>query len=245
MSPNGDAPAARTLNLLCAGAVKGLVAALRERFLAASCAGVGGRFGAVGAMREALLAGAPCDVMIVTEAMLRELRDEGAVAALPFAPIGRVRTGVAARAGEPLPRIDSSAALATALRAAPAIYLPDIEQSTAGRHIALVLARLGIADETCSRLAVFPNGATAMAALAESGPPGALGCTQVTEILYTPRLTLAGALPEPFGLSTVYAAGVGRAASEPALAAAFIALLCGDAAAAERQAGGFEPATDS
>ncbi|MCE9661361.1 MAG: substrate-binding domain-containing protein [Burkholderiales bacterium] len=242
MTTQGEAPAARTLQLLCAGAVKGLVAALQERFLAAEGARVDGRFGAVGAMREALLGGARCDVMIVTEAMLRDLRAEGAVSAEPFAPIGRVRTGVAARAGEPLPRIDSAEALAAALRTAPAIYLPDTEQSTAGRHVVAVLERLGIAGETRGRLAVFPNGATAMSALAESGAPGALGCTQVTEILYTPGLALAGALPEPFGLSTVYAAGAGAAASEPALAAAFIALLCGNDAAAERAAGGFEPA---
>ena len=241
MSAHGGATAPRTLKLLCAGAVKGLVEALQARFLAASGATVEGRFGAVGAMREALLGGAPCDVMIVTEAMLAELRDQGAVAERPFVPIGEVRTGVAARFGEAVPRIDSADALKAALRAAPAIYLPDTEQSTAGKHVAAVLARLGIAAETAARLAVFPNGATAMRALAESGAPGALGCTQVTEILYTPGLTLAGPLPEPFGLATVYAAGVARGATEPALAAAFIELLSGDGAAAERQAGGFEP----
>ena len=79
-----------------------------------------------------------------------------------------------------------------------------------------------------------------MRALAESGAPGALGCTQVTEILYTPGLTLAGPLPEPFGLATIYAAGVSARASEPALAAAFIELLSGDGAAGERRAGGFD-----
>jgi molybdate transport system substrate-binding protein len=240
MSARRAAPAPRTLKLLCAGAVKGLVEALRERFLAASGAAIDGRFGAVGAMREALLGGAPCDVMIVTEAMLAELRDQGAVAARPLAPIGEVRTGVAARLGEPVPRIASADALKTALLAAPMLYLPDTLQSTAGKHVAAVLARLGIAAETASRLAVHPNGATAMRALAESGPPSALGCTQVTEILYTPGLALAGPLPEPFGLSTVYAAGRTRGAAEPALAEAFIELLVGDSSAAERRAGGFE-----
>ena len=218
MSAHGEATAPRTLKLLCAGAVKGLVEALQERFLAASGATVEGRFGAVGAMREALLGGAPCDVMIVTAAMLAELREQGAVAERPFVPIGEVRTGVAARFGEAVPRIDSADTLKAALRAAPAIYLPDTVQSTAGRHVAAVLARLGIAAETAAKLSVFPNGATAMRALAESGAAGALGCTQVTEILYTPGLTLAGPLPEPFGLATVYAAGVARGATEPALA---------------------------
>jgi len=230
----------RTLQLLCAGAVKGLVEAVRERFGASSGAAIEARFGAVGAMRDALHGGAACDVMIVTEAMLLELRAEGAVAAGPIAPIGRVRTGVAARLGETLPRIDSAEALKAALLAAPAIYVPDTEQSTAGRHVVAVLGQLGIATETLGRLAVFPNGATAMRALAEGGAPGALGSTQVTEILYTPGLALAGPLPEPLGLSTVYAAAIGGAATEPALAAAFIALLCGEAAGAERRAGGFE-----
>jgi molybdate transport system substrate-binding protein len=72
-----------------------------------------------------------------------------------------------------------------------------------------VLERLGIAAALAPRLSVHPNGATAMRALAETGAPGALGCTQVTEILYTPGLALAGALPDPFGLATVYAAGIG------------------------------------
>ena len=241
MTAQGEAVPKRALKLLCAGAVKGLVAAMQERFLAASGAAVDGRFGAVGAMREALLGGAPCDVMIVTEAMLRGLRDEGAIAAEPLAPIGRVRTGVASRLGEPVPRIDSAAALKAALLAAPAIYLPDTGQSTAGRHVVALLRDLGIAAETRSRLAVFANGATALRALADDAVPGSLGCTQITEILYTGGLTLAGPLPEPLGLSTVYAAGIASAATEPALAAAFIALLSGHAAAAERRAGGFEP----
>ena len=55
-----------TLNVLCAGAAQGLVKALQARFLADTGAAVQARFGAVGAMKEALLAGEPCDVFIVT-----------------------------------------------------------------------------------------------------------------------------------------------------------------------------------
>ncbi len=241
MSAHANMRTPRRLDLLCAGAVKGLVEALRERFHAASGATIEGRFGAVGAMREALLGGARCDLIIVTEAMLAELHDRGALTARPLVPIGEVRTGVAARLGDPVPRIASAAELKSALVAAPMLYLPDTVQSTAGKHVAAVLARLGIAAETTPRLSVHPNGATAMRALADGGAPGALGCTQVTEILYTPGLALAGPLPEPFGLATVYAAGVAAGAAEPELAAAFIELLSGQGAAAQRRAGGFEP----
>ena len=242
MSGAGDTGRAPVLHLLCAGAVKGLVEALRERFRAESGATIDARFGAVGAMREALLGGAPCDVLVVTEAMLAELREHNRIAAAPLMPIGEVRTGVAARGGDALPRIDSAAALKAALLGTPALYVPDTVRSTAGRHVVSVLERLGLAAELAPRLSEHANGATAMRALSESGVAGALGCTQVTEILYTPGLAFAGALPEPFGLATVYAAGVGRDSAEPALAADFIALLAGDDAAAIRRAGGFEPA---
>ena len=228
------------LQVLCAGAVQGLVKALQERFAEQTETGLNGRYGAVGAMKEALMGGVPCDVLIVTDAMLRALQGNGAIEAEPLAPIGRVRTGVAARIGEPLPRVDSAEALRIALLAAPAIYLPDIERSTAGAHVASVLVRLGLRETLAPRLSVFDNGAAAMAALAARGPQRAIGCTQVTEILYTPGLALAGALPPPFDLSTVYSAGVSTTASDPALAATFVALLCGPESAVLRREGGFE-----
>ena len=56
------------LNVLCAGAVQGLVKALASRFADETGAVLNTRFGAVGALREALREGAPCDVMIVTDA---------------------------------------------------------------------------------------------------------------------------------------------------------------------------------
>ena len=49
----------QALNLLCAGAAQGLVKALQAQFLDTQGAVVQGRFGAVGAMKEALLAGEP------------------------------------------------------------------------------------------------------------------------------------------------------------------------------------------
>lgn len=230
----------RTLHVLCAGAVQGLVRAVQDRFQEQAGAVVEARFGAVGAMKEALMSGTPCDVLIVTDAMLRALVVNGAVDAEPLAPIGSVRTGVAVRAGDAVPRVDSAEALGATLLAAPALYVPDIVKSTAGAHVASVLDRLGIREALGARLAIFANGATAMAALAEAGAPGALGCTQISEILYTPGLALAGALPEPFDLTTVYSAGVSKTSNDASLAASFIALLCGTGTAALRRAGGID-----
>jgi molybdate transport system substrate-binding protein len=228
-----------TVNLLCAGAVQGLVRQLQPRFSAETGATLNARFGAVGAMKEALATGAPCDVMIVTDAMVLELQGSGALSLKPPAPLGRVRTGVAVRSGEPRPDIATPAALTASLRAARAVYFPDPQRATAGIHFASVLDRLGLAEELAPRLHTLPNGATAMRELANIGT-GAIGCTQITEIMYTPGITLVGPLPDEFELATVYTAAVALRAAQPVLAQRFIDLLAGPATRALRADGGFE-----
>ena len=229
----------QVLNILCAGAVQGVVKALQARFELGTGATLQMRFGAVGVMKEALLAGEPCDVMIVTDAMVVALQSAGDLGTQPRAPLGRVRTGVAVRSGETLPAIATPDQLRAALRAASALYFPDPQRSTAGIHFASVLAQLGIAGELAARSRTFPNGATAMRELAASGP-GAIGCTQITEIMYTPGIALVGPLPDAFELATVYAAAVAARAAQPALAQRFIALLAGPATREMRAEGGFE-----
>jgi len=229
-----------TLHLLCAGAAQGLVKALQDGFAADTGATVQGRFGAVGAMKEALLEGAPCDVMIVTDAMIGALVAEGQLRAEARAPLGRVRTGVAVRSGSARPDVATPDALKAALRAADALYFPDPVRATAGIHFAKVMAQLGIHDELLPRFRTFPNGATAMRELAASPSPNAIGCTQVTEINYTPGVELVAALPPAFELATVYTAAVSTHAASAELAARFIALLAGPASQGLRAAGGFE-----
>ena len=227
------------VTILCAGAVQGIVKALQARFERETGATLQMRFGAVGAMKEALLAGEPCDVMIVTDAMVVALQSAGDLGVMPRAPLGRVRTGIAVRSGEALPGIASPEQLKAALLAASAVYFPDPQRATAGIHFASVLAQLGIADDLAARSRTYPNGATAMRELAASGP-GAIGCTQITEILYTPGIALVGPLPDAFELATVYTAVLAAHAAQPMLAQRFIDLLAGPATRAMRAEGGFE-----
>ena len=232
--------AATSLDFLCAGAAQGVVKALQAPFAADTGALLQGRFGAVGAMKEALLAGEPCDWMVLTDAMIRALADEGLMRPDTVVPLGRVRTGVAVRQGEPQPDVSTPEALAAALRGADAIYFPDPERATAGIHFATVMRTLGIHDELQPRFRTYPNGATAMRELGASTAPRMIGCTQVTEILYTPAVALVALLPERFELATVYSAAVATQAAQPGLAARFIERLAGPASQALRSAGGFE-----
>jgi molybdate transport system substrate-binding protein len=131
-------------------------------------------------------------------------------------------------------------ALAAALRAADVVHYPDPQRATAGIHFAKVLRELGLDGELQDRIRTFPNGATAMRELAASSASNPIGCTQVTEILFTPGVDLVGLLPPQFELATVYTAAVPVRASHPALAAGFIEMMTAPDTAALRQRCGFE-----
>ena len=232
-------PGTGELNLLCAGAVKGLALAVQGDFERAAGVRLHATFGAVGAMRDALRAGVPCDVFIATEAMIASLQASAELRAGSARAIGTVQTAVAVKDTAPRPALDSPAALRAALLASDAIYFPDATLSTAGAHVASILARLGIGAAMASRLRMFANGATAMRELA-GADEGAIGCTQATEIRYTPGLALVGALPPPFALATVYGAAIGAATRDDDNARRLIELLAGESNAALRRSGGFD-----
>ena len=229
-----------TLHLLCAGAAQGLVQALRSRLRDENGVEIDGRFGAVGGLKEALLGGAPCDLMVTTDAMVGDLVGAGWLRGETRAALGRVRTGMAVRRGAGRPDVSTPERLAEALQAADAVYLPDPERATAGIHFARVLRELGIHDELRARLRAFPGGAIAMRELAASDAPRPIGCTQVTEILYTDGVDLVAPLPARFELTTVYSAAVAVRAAHPELAARLLKMLTEPATEPLRAAGGFE-----
>jgi molybdate transport system substrate-binding protein len=227
------------LTLLSGGAANGLVAALSAQFKSEAGADIDGTFGAVGAMRDRLIGGASADLLILTAALVAELTRAGHVVAGSAADLGTITTGVAVRSGDPLPAVGDADALRSALRAADGIYFPDPKLATAGIHFAKVLDRLGIADEVAPRLRTFPNGQTAMAALAAVAGGRPIGCTQTTEILNTEGVTLVGDLPPEFALATVYTLGICTKAQSPDLARRFAALLTADASRDLRRKLGF------
>jgi molybdate transport system substrate-binding protein len=228
-----------TLTLLSGGAANGLVAALSSQFKAETGADIDGSFGAVGAQRDKLVAGAPADVLILTSALIAELTKAGHVVAGSAVDLGAVATGVAVRAGDPVPAVGDAESLRAALRGADGIYFPDPKLATAGIHFAKVLERLGIAEEVAPRLRPFPNGQTAMATLAAQQGGRPIGCTQVTEILNTRGVTLVGNLPAEFALATVYTLGVCAKARSPELARRFAAILTDEATRDLRRKLGF------
>ena len=242
-SANADAagPSPTSLSVLCAGAAQGFVQAMESRFTAQAGVSIATRFGAVGALREALLAGEACDVLIVTDLMVRGLISTGRLRTDSRVVLGQVRTGMAVRADQPAPDISTGESLRDALLAARGIHFPDPTRATAGVHFADVMLRLGVQTEVAARCHTYPNGAAAMRALAASSGPAQVGCTQISEIIFTPGLRLIGALPAGYELATAYAAAVSQGCAHPQIAEAFNALLGAPEFASERIRCGIEP----
>ncbi len=227
------------VRILSGGAAAAVVKGVQARFEQETGARIEATFSAVGQMRDQLVAGAPCDLVILTRPLVAQLVASGHVAEGTERSLGLVRTGIAVKAGAPRPAIGDREALAAAFRAAREIYHPDPEKATAGIHFMNVLKALGLDTALRDRLRGFPNGATAMAAMAKAEGDDVIGCTQETEINYTPGVTLVGSLPAEFELATDYTLGVCAQAQAPDLARRLAALVAGEASAEIRRAGGF------
>lgn len=229
------------LRVLSAGAAKGVVEALAGAFEDASGATVDGTFDSAGAIRNAVTGGVAGDLVILPAPMLDTLASQGLVDGESIAALGRVPTGIAVATGDAMPDVHDAGALKSSLAAASALYCPDTTRATAGIHFAGVLRTLDLYDASLAKLATFPNGAKAMAALAAQGKQGAIGCTQVTEILYTPGVTLVAPLPAPFELATIYAVAVASNATSRGEAHAFATRLTGAQTRPLRISAGFLP----
>lgn len=230
----------KRLHILSGGAAQGLLARVGPAFEARHGCRIEGTFGAVGLMREKLVGGDLCDVAILSDALIRQLAGEGRLDAATLRPVGIVRTGLAVKQGAPDPEVHSAAALKACLEQAGSVYCPDPLKATAGIHFMKVLQDLGVVETLGARLRTFPSGTVAMAALAQAPEGNAVGCTQVTEILATPGVRLAGVLPAPYELATTYTAAVATGTAEAQLAAELIAALTSVDALEARRACGFE-----
>lgn len=230
------------LDVLSAGAAQALVTRLAEAFKAETGIEVAGTFGAIGAMKERLLAGAPADVVLLSSSMIRDLVREGRLRDDSVHDIGTVLTGIAVPVGRPRPDIASAGALEAALLKASAIFIPDPATATAGVHFTKVLDQLGIRSRLQDRIRPFANGHAAMTAMAREGDGAPIGCTQVTEIMAVTGVELVGGLPPGLELATAYAAAIGQRSAFAAPARRFIDHLCANEHSALRESLGFAAA---
>lgn len=228
------------LVILSGGAAAGVVRGIQADFEKNTSCTINATFNAVGQMRDQLIAGGACDLIILTKQLIDQLIASGHVIAGSAQSLGLVKTGVAIKSGSVAPAIATRAELLETLKSSNGIYFPDPEKATAGIHVMRVLKDLGLDQTHSDKFRTYPNGAVAMAAMAACEEDNLIGSTQVTEINITPGCELVGLLPKEFELATDYTLGICTNAKQPELAKQLAAILTGDGSAEIRQRIGFE-----
>ncbi|OGA48984.1 MAG: hypothetical protein A3F74_25175 [Betaproteobacteria bacterium RIFCSPLOWO2_12_FULL_62_58] len=229
-----------TIRILSGGAAQAVVEKIAAEFQRATGNDVSAEFSAVGAMKAKIVAGEPVDVVILTAALVDELIVQGLVAAGSRADLGKVGTGVAVRAGTPLPDVSNGEVLRGNMLAANKIVCPDPAVATAGKVVMGLVERLGITGQVRDKMQFFPNGYAAMRWLAASAGTLEMGITQITEILPNKNVKLAGPLPDELQRKTVYSAGLAARAQQTDAAKDFLARLSSLSARPILAGAGFE-----
>ena len=87
------------MQVFSGGAAAAAVKGVSAEFEKATGARIEGTFSAVGMMRDKLVQGEPCDLVILTKPLIEQLTASGHVLAGSARSLGRVKTGVAVRSG--------------------------------------------------------------------------------------------------------------------------------------------------
>jgi molybdate transport system substrate-binding protein len=227
------------LHIISAGAAQSVVQQAIEAWQRERRGEIVASYGAVGAQKKQLLDGAAADIVLLTAAMIDELIASGHVVAGTRSDLGAVVGGIAVPAGARHPDVATEQDLSSALCEAAAVYLPDPAIATAGAQFVRMCEKLGIAAAVTPKLRTFPNGFAAMTRMAQERAPGAIGCTQITEIEWVQGVDLVAPLPRPLQVPTTYSLGMATRSADPATARAFAQRLTGTDAAALLSAAGF------
>ena len=189
------------------------------------------------ALKRAIEAGTSFDIAIVTRTVIDELALKSKVRRETCQDICRSGLGVAIRRGAAAPDIATVDAFRRSLLAAHSIVRS--KEGTSGLYVEALLDRLGIADAMRGKIVLGPSGR--IAELVARGEAD-IAVQQIPELLPVKGIQYLGPLPGELQLWTVFSAGIGSAANDPAAAKAFIEALVTPSAVALFRAKGLEPA---
>lgn len=230
-----------TIKVMSTGAVEPMVEALGHEFERKSGHQLALTFMTAGAVREAFLGGQIPDLLVAPDTAMRGYEQEGRIAAGTRTPLASTVTGVAIRAGAPVPDIKTVEAFKRTLLAAKSVSYTDPKAGgSSGKLFSELLQRLGIADEV-NRKAVFGNrGADVARAVADGRAE--IGTTFISEMLPFKELEVIGPLPGELANTNTYTAGIPAQAAQPDVGRALLAALTDPATRPRWSAAGLEPA---
>lgn len=189
------------------------------------------------AIPNRLTRGESADVVIVADAVLRELIRDGLVLPETYTPVARSTIGMAVRAGAPMPDISTAEALKRTLLQAKSIAY---SASVSGRYLTTELyERLGIADQVIGKSRFIGGGERVGAVIARG--EAEIGFQQISELLPVPGIAHITPLPPEVQKISVFSAGVAASTSDSGLARAVIKFLVSPEAAGAILKSGLSP----
>lgn len=234
-----SARSASRICLLSGGAPQRVLDLLLPEFERTTGYSVVAAFQIVSDIQQRLAAGERPDLILLPEQLLAEigafvpLRTEGCEI------LARIGIGAIVRQGAALPDLSGEAGVRSMLREAHAIAMAD-PRTPSGRHLDLLLTRLGLADELRGRL-IHKGAIHGGGELIASGKAD-VGLYLVSEVQHIRGVRVAGLLPPSLQQHVVYATGIPVAARSPEPAVSLIGFLKSPKNSLRWKEGGFEPA---
>jgi molybdate transport system substrate-binding protein len=239
MTPHADAA---DIKVISGGAFKQVLNALAAQYEKETGNTLDITYQTVGQHLQAIKSGDETfDVAVLTPDAIDGLAKDGKIVAGTRTDLAKTGVGVVVRQGTPLPDISTVDAFKRTLLAAKSVaYIDPDAGGSSGIYVGKLLQQLGIAKEVNAKAKLIHGGAVATHVVDGEAE---IGIHQISEILAVKDAVLVGPLPAAIQNFTIYAAGVGSAAKDDALAAAVVKFLSGAHALPIIKAKGMEPAS--
>ena len=200
-------------------ALRGVLEAIADEFGAKTGQSVNAVYRSTNMSLELVARGMTADVAILAREAIADLVRDGVIAPGTTADLASSGIGIAVRAGAATPDISTPDALRRTLLAARSIAFSRVGLS--GVHFGEVIEKLGIAEEVRRKAHIGDQFVGEVAARGDAE----IAVQQISELKAVAGIDIVGPLPEAVQKTSVFTAGVFRAAANPGGAATLIAWL--------------------
>jgi hypothetical protein len=193
--------------------------------------------------------GQDCHLCVLTPDAIRTLQSRWPSRIDALGSLGQAETGWVSLAGDGQSYdVATAQALRQTLMSLDVLLVPDLQQSSGGRHLQRVLDQLDIPAAEMPAVQSYAGGAQAVAALTAHAGQRVMACAQSTEVQAASHAHYLGPFPAPHGLFTEYAVAAVRphpdnhdpeAQTVWTVACDLASYLCSPSQQAMRQALGF------